>query len=663
MSTHNGARTTPATRKAQTYDRRQGDHVSEAEKTVETDEAAQAAAGAAGADGAEGAAGADGADAAEPVEVPVMPAPPEVLQWMRDNAVALDGAASGSGIADMMALKSAIGDARIVSLGEATHGTREFFQLKHRFLEFLVEEMGFTAFGIEATFPESLAVNRYVHTGEGDPADAVASMRFWTWDTEEVVEMVRWMRAYNEDATHARKISFYGFDMQAPTVAALVVLDFLGRVDPAVQASVSVRIAPLSNDFSVAGYKFIAEDAKADAAAAIADVLAAFDANESDWSATTSDEEWRLARLHAVVLAQAEELWRDPTLSFAHRDRSMAENVGALMAFDGPDAKMVLWAHNGHAQRASYAGQDIESMGGHLHRMFGADHVVVGFSFNQGSFQAMGSKGEGLVEFTVEGAPEHSLDAVGALVGPAVFAVDLRTAPSSGPVHEWLASKPRTRSIGALFGHDVEQYFLVPVDPRDNFDIVVFVETTNAARRNPTAVRPPVVGMAVEATPKNLDFADLDEDRRPVGWTLPAQPPRGAHTATLASDGPDGAAELNIARAESPWRWGDGIVRQAFDAAPYRGARVRFEADIRAEAPVGGGGLIGVTARRPAAEGGMLRGPETVAHADSSGAIVREGSWSRRSVELDIPDDATEVVVAMLLAGNGDAWFANLAVS
>ena len=68
-------------------------------------------------------------------------------------------------------------------MGEATHGTHEFFQLKHRMLEFLVERMGFTVFGIEANWPESLAVNDYVLNGNGDPAKALAGFYFWTWNT------------------------------------------------------------------------------------------------------------------------------------------------------------------------------------------------------------------------------------------------------------------------------------------------------------------------------------------------------------------------------------------------------------------------------------------------------------------------------------------------
>src|SRR5215467_5452446 len=101
-----------------------------------------------------------------------------ILDWIRTSAIALNTVEPGQGFADLNRLGGLIGNARIVSLGEATHGTREFFQLKHRLLEYLVAELGFTVFGIEANYPECLRVNEYVLDGAGDPAAALAGTRF-----------------------------------------------------------------------------------------------------------------------------------------------------------------------------------------------------------------------------------------------------------------------------------------------------------------------------------------------------------------------------------------------------------------------------------------------------------------------------------------------------
>ena len=97
-----------------------------------------------------------------------------VGDWIRAHAIRLTTPEAGHGFADLQPLKPVIGNARIVSLGEATHGTREFFQLKHRMLEFLATEMGFTIFSIEANMPEAYRLNDYVLNGTGDPAAAPA---------------------------------------------------------------------------------------------------------------------------------------------------------------------------------------------------------------------------------------------------------------------------------------------------------------------------------------------------------------------------------------------------------------------------------------------------------------------------------------------------------
>jgi erythromycin esterase len=155
-----------------------------------------------------------------------------VADWITSHAVRLETVEPGHGFSDMAPLKRTIGDARIVSLGEATHGTREFFQLKHRMLEFLASQMGFTIFTIEANMPEAYRLNDFVLNGKGDPAKLIKGMYFWTWDTQEVLEMVLWMREFNKSGKG--RVEFTGFDMQTPTVAQQIVSDFHGAHGQAV---------------------------------------------------------------------------------------------------------------------------------------------------------------------------------------------------------------------------------------------------------------------------------------------------------------------------------------------------------------------------------------------------------------------------------------------
>jgi erythromycin esterase-like protein len=184
--------------------------------------------------------------------------------WLRASAIRLSTVEAGHGFTDMQPLKKVIGDARIVSLGEATHGSREFFQLKHRMLEFLASEMGFTIFSIEANMPEAYRLNDYVLKGIGDPAELIKGMYFWTWSTEEVLDMVLWMRKFNESGKG--RIQFTGFDMQTPDVAAGIVSDFIAGSDPDFSDTVRQAILLTRNtaggpSFGVATAAFPVKDA------------------------------------------------------------------------------------------------------------------------------------------------------------------------------------------------------------------------------------------------------------------------------------------------------------------------------------------------------------------------------------------------------------------
>lgn len=160
---------------------------------------------------------------------------PEQTAWVKGHAIPLASVQAGHGFDDLQSLKQVIGDARIVALGEPTHGTREAFQFKHRLVEFLASEMGFTIFAIEASMPESCELTPWVlgQAGEGtddEAASLIGGMYFWTWNTEEVLNLVKWMRSFNareKQAGGQRRIEFAGFDMQTPDVAMKIVQDFV----------------------------------------------------------------------------------------------------------------------------------------------------------------------------------------------------------------------------------------------------------------------------------------------------------------------------------------------------------------------------------------------------------------------------------------------------
>src|SRR5262245_8057043 len=225
----------------------------------------------------------------------------EVIAWLRAAALPLATAEPGRGFDDLEALRPLLSKARIVSMGEATHGTREFFQLKHRLIEYCVSKLGFNIIALEANYGTTLLVNDYVMHGNGNVADVLAGMGMWFYNTEVVLALVELVRTGN--LTHERKVSFHGFDMQDAGVppATLHMLDYLGRVAPDLAPAVEADLALASYFAEFYNWSNSAQESALDQ---IKYVVNAFDAERAPWIARSSEREWRLARLSAVVLEE-----------------------------------------------------------------------------------------------------------------------------------------------------------------------------------------------------------------------------------------------------------------------------------------------------------------------------------------------------------------------
>ena len=589
------------------------------------------------------------------------PAPAAVVEWIRSAAIPLTPAEPRHGLADLAPLRAVIGDARIVSLGEATHGTREFFTLKHRLLELCVAELGFTMFCIEASFPESLAVNAYVLDGTGDPAAALANMRFWTWDTAEVLDLIEWMRWWN--VHHDRKVKFYGFDMQYPTVAALGLIDYLDRVAPDLAAECRSELAPLASDVATDRFAQLAAARRDEAFACIARMREAFAQRREAWIAATGALDWHLGRLHASVLDQAARLRAD--LSSNVRDPAMAENVCALLEAEGPAAKAVLWAHNGHVARAVYP-EDGKAMGKALDEMVGRAQVVIGFSFDRGAFQARSSSSE-LADHRIAGPMPGSLDAALAQAGLPRFALDLANAPRDGAVAAWLAAEMPMRSVGAVYylkdddavdAAKVDPRYAMAIVPRAQFDAIVFVTDTTAARRNRALPAPQP--LPIHDAPANLALAG---DGVPAGWRLVGAERHKIDAVASGNDpAPSGGRTVRLTRDAGRQRWGDVRLVQEVAAQISRGQRVRFAAAIRTQcAGTGAGALLLMRFRKKPDDGGSSSLVRDLTVAASSDAPAQSPQWTTVAVEADVPDEAHSCVLALVMSGNGSAWFGDLA--
>jgi erythromycin esterase len=410
------------------------------------------------------------------------PPPERVVGWIRNQAVPLTTVLAGQGFADLRRLRDTIGEARVVALGEAAHGSRESLLLKHRLLEFLVQELGFTTFAIEANWPEVRALDDYVVRGRGNPREALEALRAWSWNTQEILELVQWMRAHNADPDREAKLRLHGFDMQLPTAAARELLAYLGRVDPEHAQRIDRRLRPLAATDAVSAWRQLSQRRRLAVRRDLAALLERFERERDTWSARADERGWVVGRQLATILAQAVELY-EADERFDARARSMAANVAWLLTTEAPQARVVLCAHNSQVARES--GPGTTPMGRHLADLLGPDYVALGLAFHRGAFEALdashgrdeGRKPEALA---FDATPQEYVESALAQSGFPLFVIDLRRLPRRGPVADWFAAPHPMREIDTVFRG--EEATSRPVFLPRRFDGVVFVEQTSRAR-------------------------------------------------------------------------------------------------------------------------------------------------------------------------------------
>lgn len=435
------------------------------------------------------------AQAAASAIKPVNPSEAEaVTKWLKESAIPLKSLEAGRGFDDLKPLKKILKDARIVGLGEATHGSREFFQFKHRMLEFLVKEMGYTVFAIEASYAGCNNINDYVLHGKGDRAKALASQGFWTWDTNEVSDMIDWMREYNKTAPAGRKVKFLGYDVQHYGQGIDLVIDYLKKTAPEYAERADATFKPLR--LSMQQYNQRSAEEKAQDGRQLLELIGHLSFHETRFARATSPAEFGYALHHARNVFQFYESYvnamKDPKYPF-NRDYYMAENIEYLLNAEPPGTRMVVWAHNAHIYYGNLG--QTPAMGAHLRKMFGDAYYALGFSFNEGGFQSrdMGQKGRGaLTEFTLGPAPEGVGDWYFARPGIANYLVNFRSAPQEGAVAQWLTSTLPMRSIGSGFANDwPRERYSMQVVLKNHYDGMVFIGKTTRARPNPSGMRGP----------------------------------------------------------------------------------------------------------------------------------------------------------------------------
>jgi erythromycin esterase len=417
-----------------------------------------------------------------------------VVARLKESAFPIKTVEAGSGFADLLPLKKVFKDVRFVGLGEETHGTREFFQFKHRILEFLVKEMGFRVFAIEASYSACQNIDDYVIGRTDDGAKALDSQGFWVWNTEEVRAMLDWMREYNKRVPADRRVKFVGFDIQINATGKARLLEYLKRVAPERFAETEAFFAVNAEELGTAlldsnGTDKVVQAKLNELRDQYNGLFVFLELGGAMLAAKSNPAEYEQMREYARVLAQYIDAYSNPS-GLRARDLYMADNFRRVVEREPAGTRFVIWAHNGHIA-AGGGDEAYASFGHYLRRLFGNEYYALGFSFNRGSFQSRDAQSKDpnnpmLMSFTVGPAPDDSVDWYLAQTGAKMLFVDFRSSRKSAELGEWLAAPHPMRLVGSTYAAGLEQRVFFPVALGGEFDGLFFVDTTSRARPNPS---------------------------------------------------------------------------------------------------------------------------------------------------------------------------------
>ncbi len=412
--------------------------------------------------------------------VRVDPIAKPLREWVRANLQPLQGVDMNAPYADLEPLRTLIGDRPIVAYGEGLHGAAEPLEFRNRLFRFLVEQMGFTAIAIESGNYEGFGVNDYVLGGPGDLQSVVAkgfSFGFNRLPQEKA--LVQWMREYNADPRHARKIQFFGFDGPAgpgPLNAALLeALRYLERVDSAAADGLHRRVDELVSKMSYVRfgepkdqYAELTQAQRDQLTGANQDLLALLRMREAEFIAASSRADYDRAYRTALAAQQADGYLRRVPIGWtpakgaagmqdavAFSDRIKAENIESIRAQLGPRARILIFAHRGHIAPPPttifFQGSGFvlpPMMGSYLQRWFDKDWLKIGNFFAQddsscGASNSPAAAGSFESHLAAAREPYFLLDLLGAPPNIAAWLDEPRQLYGPGP--------PNTYSIGRAF--------------------------------------------------------------------------------------------------------------------------------------------------------------------------------------------------------------------
>jgi protein-L-isoaspartate(D-aspartate) O-methyltransferase len=391
--------------------------------------------------------------------------------------------------ADLDPLLRRIGDARVVLIGEASHGTSEFYLMRDRISRALIEKKGFNFVAIEGDWPDAARIDHYVRHREYRPSEWTAFSRFpvWMWRNNEVLAFVDWLRNHNISRKAASRVAFHGLDLYSLYDSIRFVLEYLDAVDPKSAKVARERygcLTPWQSDPATYGHAALTgkyPTCEADVAHALTDLLQ----NRQAYAAHDG-ERFLDAMQNARLVANAERYYRimyyGSRASWNLRDDHMFNTLEILLAHHGEGSKGIVWAHNSHIGNAAateMAARGEHNIGQLCRKEFGSNCYAIGFGTDHGTVAAASEWGGPMELKNVRPSIKESVERLCHESETRHFTLHLRDREAA---HIRGLLKPRLeRAIGVIYRPESElaSHYFETILPHQ-FDEYIWLDETRA---------------------------------------------------------------------------------------------------------------------------------------------------------------------------------------
>ncbi|WMJ71895.1 erythromycin esterase family protein [Cytophagaceae bacterium ABcell3] len=399
---------------------------------------------------------------------------------------------------DLDPLMERIGEAKYVLLGEATHGTHEYYTWRAEISKRLIQEKGFSFIAVEGDWPDCYKINRWVK-GYKDAGEKITDVLkeikrwpTWMWANWETVALTQWMQVHNQGLANDKKIGFYGLDVYSLWESMETIVSYLEKEDPetakyAKRAIDCFEPYDMQEDAYASVMNTLDPTCKEEVVKLLMEVRKNADQYNGDSEAGLNTE------INALVINNAEKYYRAMSqfgdISWNVRDRHMTETLNALMDFHGPDAKVIVWEHNTHIGDARYtdmADDGLLNVGQLVRQQHDEkDVVLVGFGSYEGSVIAGRMWGAEMEEMEVPPAAKNSVEDILHAVSSDNKLLIFKDNENLKNVFEsWL----QHRAIGVVYDPKREKHNYVPTKLAKRYDAFLYIDKSKAV--HPLHIKP-----------------------------------------------------------------------------------------------------------------------------------------------------------------------------